>query len=123
MFCNGYNIVIIVLQVDAAKVGLRATLLVKNNGKYLVNLDPLILCFLREAECLGRMGLDLPPEAIELQFMRSKIRSNYDSLTVSYSCAASYSLVYVLVCMVHYITAGYIAGQWLFQEVFIIFAS
>ena len=72
-------------QVDAAKVGLRATLLVRNNGKYLVNLDPLILCFLREAECLGRMGLELPPEAIELQFMRSKIRANYDSLTVSYT--------------------------------------
>ena len=69
-------------KVDAAKFGLRATLLVKNNGKYLVNLDPLILCFLREAECLGRMGLELPPEAIELQFMRSKIRANYDSLVV-----------------------------------------
>ena len=77
-----YHIVLL-SQVDAAKVGLRATLLVRNNGKYLVNLDPLILCFLREAECLGRMGLELPPEAIELQFMRSKIRANYDSLTVS----------------------------------------
>lgn len=75
-----YNVL---LQVDAAKVGLRATLLVRNNGKYLVNLDPLILCFMREAECLGRMGLELPPEAIELQFMRGKIRTNYDALTVS----------------------------------------
>ena len=96
----------ILLQVDAAKVGLRATLLVKNNGKYLVNLDPLILCFLREAECLGRMGLELPPEAIELQFMRSKIRFNYDSLTVSYSCITSHQLVYLLVYVIHYITTG-----------------
>ena len=78
------------LQVDAAKVGLRATLLVRNNGKYLVNLDPLILCFLREAECLGRMGLELPPEAIELQFMRSKIRTNFDLLTVS--CIHNYTV-------------------------------
>jgi len=84
-YCYLYRLCHVVLsyQVDAAKLGLRATLLVKNNGKYLVNLDPLILCFLREAECLGRMGLELPPEAIELQFMRSKIRANYDSLTVS----------------------------------------
>jgi len=47
-----------------------------------VNLDPMIICFLREAECLGRMGLELPPEAIELQFMRGKIRKNYDALKV-----------------------------------------
>lgn len=85
------------LQVDAAKVGLRATLLVKNNEKYLVNLDPLIMCFLREAECLGRMGLELPPEAIELQFMRSKIRANYDSLTVS--CVQWYMHIYILTRM------------------------
>ena len=70
------------MQIDVAKAGLRATLLIKSTGQYLVNLDPLIICFLREAECLGRMGLELPPEAIEFQFMREKLRKSYDALSV-----------------------------------------
>jgi len=67
-------------------VGLKATLLIRNEKQYLINLDPMIMCFLREAECLGRMGLDLPPEAIGFQFMRGKLRKNFDALNVSINC-------------------------------------
>ena len=94
-------------QVDQAKAGLLATLLVTNptpedsRKSLFVNFDPDILTLIREAKCLSRLGADIPQQAKivllqeekfkmyrnELQFIikeynriHSKIRPNVEML-------------------------------------------
>lgn len=95
------------MQVDQAKAGLLATLLVTNptpedsRKSLFVNFDPDILTLIREAKCLSRLGADIPIQAKivllqeekfkmyrnELQFIikeynriHSKIRPNVEML-------------------------------------------
>ena len=51
--------------------GVRATLLIKQDDRYLVNFDNAIVELVREAKWLHRMGIELPAGAMELVRLRS----------------------------------------------------
>eukprot|EP00163_Fabomonas_tropica_P031142 TRINITY_DN730_c0_g2_i1.p1 TRINITY_DN730_c0_g2~~TRINITY_DN730_c0_g2_i1.p1 ORF type:complete len:4569 (+),score=1602.08 TRINITY_DN730_c0_g2_i1:399-14105(+) len=69
--------------VNAAKVGLNATILVKDpNGRLYVNFDKSILQLIRETTCLMRMGgLTIPPAALLVKAQEEKFKHYVDSLT------------------------------------------
>ncbi|MBN3290180.1 DYH5 protein, partial [Polypterus senegalus] len=69
-------------QVEVAKTGLQASLLVKSSetGQLFVNFDPQILIVIREAECMLRMGLEIPPFALSLQQKQETFKKNYNKL-------------------------------------------
>uniref|UniRef100_A0A8C4SPC6 Dynein axonemal heavy chain 5 n=1 Tax=Erpetoichthys calabaricus TaxID=27687 RepID=A0A8C4SPC6_ERPCA len=71
-------------QVEVAKTGLQASLLVKSSetGQLFVNFDPQILIVIREAECMLRMGLEIPPFALSLQQKQETFKKNYNKLQV-----------------------------------------
>nr|XP_033785734.1 dynein heavy chain 5, axonemal isoform X1 [Geotrypetes seraphini] len=69
-------------QIDTAKSGLQASLLVKvdETGELLVNLDPMILTLIRETECMAHMDLEIPHFAVSLQQKQDLFKKNYDKL-------------------------------------------
>ena len=51
------------------------------NPKYLVNFDPNILELIRETQCLARLGLEIPPEAVLLVQREATLKKSYQDLT------------------------------------------
>lgn len=71
-------------QVKNARVGLQASLLVRSaeTGELFVNFDPEILTQIREANCMTKMNLEIPPFAALLQQTQDTLKKNYDKLKV-----------------------------------------
>ncbi|XP_043921723.1 dynein axonemal heavy chain 5-like [Protopterus annectens] len=69
-------------QIEIAKTGLQASLLVKapETGELFVNFDPQILTLIREAKCMSRMGLEIPPFAFTLQQKQDIFKKNFNKL-------------------------------------------
>ncbi|XP_044298752.1 dynein axonemal heavy chain 5 [Varanus komodoensis] len=69
-------------QVQLAKAGLQASLLVKapETGEIYVNFDPEIPTLIRETECMSRMGLEIPPLAVALLQKRDSYKQNFNKL-------------------------------------------
>ncbi|KAF4087596.1 hypothetical protein AMELA_G00072460 [Ameiurus melas] len=69
-------------QIEVAKVGLQASLLVKcaESRELYVNFDPQILTQIRETDCMSRMGLDVPPFATVLQQRQDVLKKNFNKL-------------------------------------------
>ncbi len=68
--------------IDQAKAGLQATLIIRHpdDGKLYVNFDQEIMQLIREAKCLGSMGLDIPESAKIVLFQEEKFKRYYDNL-------------------------------------------
>ena len=73
------------MQVEAAKSGLQASLLVKHpeTNQLYVNFDPQILTLIRETECMSRLGLDIPPVARVLRAKQHLLKDHFNALKVS----------------------------------------
>ncbi|XP_053402509.1 dynein axonemal heavy chain 5-like isoform X4 [Mercenaria mercenaria] len=69
-------------QVEAAKSGLAASLLVKHpeTNELYVNFDPQILTMIRETECMTRLGLEIPPVAKTMRTKQGEYKDNYNAL-------------------------------------------
>eukprot|EP00079_Xenopus_tropicalis_P026874 XP_012820905.1 PREDICTED: dynein heavy chain 5, axonemal [Xenopus tropicalis] len=69
-------------QMEVAKSGLHASLLVKSPEtlELFVNFDPLILTLIRETECMAKLGLEIPPFAATLQQKQNVYKKNFDNL-------------------------------------------
>jgi dynein heavy chain, axonemal len=52
----------------------------ETNPEYLVNFDPNILELIREAQCLARLGLEIPKEAAVLARREDILKKNYQDL-------------------------------------------
>ncbi|XP_034553818.1 dynein heavy chain 5, axonemal isoform X3 [Notolabrus celidotus] len=70
-----------------ARVGLQASLLVRSQetGELFVNYDQEILTQIREANCMTRMNLEIPPFAALLQQKKDPLKKNYDKLKLMLS--------------------------------------
>ncbi|XP_060727240.1 dynein axonemal heavy chain 5 [Tachysurus vachellii] len=70
------------VQIDVAKVGLQASLLVRcaETRDLHVNFDPQILTQIRETDCMRRMGLEIPPFATVLKQRKDILKMNYNKL-------------------------------------------
>uniref|UniRef100_G3NTE1 Dynein, axonemal, heavy chain 5 n=1 Tax=Gasterosteus aculeatus aculeatus TaxID=481459 RepID=G3NTE1_GASAC len=79
-------------QMEDARVGLQASLLVRSpeTGKLFVNFDPEILTQIREANCMTRMNLEIPPFGALLRQKQDTLKKNYNKLQVditqNYTC-------------------------------------
>lgn len=51
-------------------------------GEIFVNFDPEILTLIREAKCMARMGLEIPPLAIAIQDKQDAYKQNFNKLQV-----------------------------------------
>lgn len=71
-------------QMEDARVGLQASLLVRSSktGELFVNFDPEILTQIREVNCMNRMNLEIPPFAAVLQQKQNSLKKNYNKLQV-----------------------------------------
>ncbi|KPP75577.1 dynein heavy chain 5, axonemal-like [Scleropages formosus] len=69
-------------QVEVAKAGLHATLLVRSpeTGELFVNFDPQILTQIRETDLMTKMGLEIPHFAAVLQQQQHTLKKNYNKL-------------------------------------------
>ncbi|KAK7469850.1 hypothetical protein BaRGS_00036128, partial [Batillaria attramentaria] len=69
-------------QVEAVKAGLQASLLVRHpeTKELFVNFDTQILTMIRETECMGRLGLDIPPIARTMRARQTEYKTLYNSL-------------------------------------------
>lgn len=78
------NTFYILTQVEVAKSGLQASLLVRHpeTKELFVNFDPQIITLIRESECMVRLGLDIPFGAQTLMQKRETVKKNYNRLEV-----------------------------------------
>ena len=53
----------------------------QTNPDYLVNFDPNILELIRETQCLARLGLEIPTEAVVLAQREETLKKHYQDLT------------------------------------------
>ena len=53
----------------------------QTNPEYFVNLDPNILELIRETQCLARLGLEIPKEAVLLAQREDILKKHYQNLT------------------------------------------
>ncbi|XP_034058618.1 dynein heavy chain 5, axonemal isoform X2 [Gymnodraco acuticeps] len=69
-------------KMEVARVGLQASLLVRSpqTGELFVNFDPEILTQIREANCMTKMNLEIPPFAVLLQQRQDTLKRNYNRL-------------------------------------------
>ncbi|XP_072250743.1 dynein axonemal heavy chain 5 isoform X1 [Leuresthes tenuis] len=74
-------------KMEKARVGLQAPLLVRSpeTGELTVNFDPEILTQIREANCMIRMNLEIPPFAALLQQKQDTLKKNYNKLQLMLS--------------------------------------
>ncbi|XP_039973302.1 dynein heavy chain 5, axonemal [Xiphias gladius] len=74
-------------KMEGARVGLQASLLVRSpeTGELFVNFDPEILTQIREANCMTRMNLEIPPFAALLQQKQDSLKKNYNKLQLMLS--------------------------------------
>ncbi|XP_032373614.1 dynein heavy chain 5, axonemal isoform X2 [Etheostoma spectabile] len=74
-------------KMEDARVGLQASLLVRSpqTGELFVNFDPEILAQIREANCMTRMNLEIPPFAALLQQKQDTLKKNYNKLQLMLS--------------------------------------
>ncbi|XP_038567842.1 dynein heavy chain 5, axonemal [Micropterus salmoides] len=74
-------------KMEDARVGLQASLLVRSpeTGELFVNFDPEILTQIREANCMTRMSLEIPPFAALLQQKQDSLKKNYNRLQLMLS--------------------------------------
>ncbi|XP_040900387.1 dynein heavy chain 5, axonemal isoform X1 [Toxotes jaculatrix] len=74
-------------KMEHARVGLQASLLVRSpeTGELFVNFDPEILTQIREANCMTRMNLEIPPFAALLQQKQDTLKKNYNKLQLMLS--------------------------------------
>ncbi|XP_050932031.1 dynein axonemal heavy chain 5 [Lates calcarifer] len=74
-------------KMEHARVGLQASLLVRSpeTGELFVNFDPEILTQIREANCMRRMNLEIPPFAALLQQKQDSLKKNYNKLQLMLS--------------------------------------
>uniref|UniRef100_A0A3Q1JPI4 AAA+ ATPase domain-containing protein n=1 Tax=Anabas testudineus TaxID=64144 RepID=A0A3Q1JPI4_ANATE len=72
---------------ENARVGLQASLLVRSaeTGELFVNFDPEILTQIREANCMTKMNLEIPPFAALLQQKQGTLKKNYNKLQLMLS--------------------------------------
>ncbi|CAL8289381.1 unnamed protein product [Merluccius merluccius] len=77
-------------QMDGARLGLQASLLVRSpeTGDLFVNFDPEILTQIREADCMSRMKLEVPPFASLLQQRQTSLKGHYNKLQLMLSESA-----------------------------------
>ena len=78
--------------VDAAKAGLRATLIIRHpqHGSLHVNFDAQVLQLIREAKCLQRMGVEIPEGARTVQSQEQRFKGFYDELR---SCLSDFDRI------------------------------
>ncbi|XP_061631916.1 dynein axonemal heavy chain 5 [Phyllopteryx taeniolatus] len=69
-------------KVEDARQGLQASLLVRSTetGELLVNFDPEIMTQIREANCMSRNNLEVPPFAAQLQRKQETLKKNINNL-------------------------------------------
>ncbi|XP_044063801.1 dynein axonemal heavy chain 5 isoform X1 [Siniperca chuatsi] len=74
-------------KMEDTRVGLQASLLVRSpeTGELFVNFDPEILTQIREANCMTRMSLEIPPFAALLQQKQDSLKKNYNKLQLMLS--------------------------------------
>ncbi|XP_030249746.1 dynein heavy chain 5, axonemal isoform X2 [Sparus aurata] len=74
-------------KMEEARVGLQASLLVRSpeTGELFVNFDPEILTQIREANCMTKMKLEIPPFAALLQQRQDTLKKNYNKLQLMLS--------------------------------------
>ncbi len=72
-------------QVELVLSGVHASLIVKHpeTNEYFVNFDPEIMTLIREAECMKRLNLPIPPEAENLVVRQEAFKDNHDKLKVN----------------------------------------
>ncbi|XP_041797659.1 dynein heavy chain 5, axonemal isoform X3 [Chelmon rostratus] len=74
-------------KMEDARVGLQASLLVRSpeTGELFVNFDQEILTQIREANCMTRMNLEIPPFAVLLQQKQDTLKKNHNKLQLMLS--------------------------------------
>ena len=77
---------IIHLQIEMARSGLQASLLVRHpeTNELYVNFDSQILTMIRETECMARLGLEIPPLAKTMRAKQTEYKDNYNALQVGH---------------------------------------
>ncbi|KAM6935223.1 dynein axonemal heavy chain 5 isoform 4-T4 [Lycodopsis pacificus] len=74
-------------KMEDARLGLQASLLVRSpeTGELFVNFDPEILTQIREANCMTKMNLEIPPFAALLLQKQDTLKKNYNKLQLMLS--------------------------------------